>query len=610
MQAVILAAGMGKRLKELTQNNTKCMVKVNGVTLVERVLRILDRKGLSRIVIVDGYKRENLEAFIDTLGIKTPIQYIRNDIYDKTNNIYSLLMAKEYIENEDTLLLESDLIFEESVIDALLDDERKTLALVDHYASWMDGTCTVIDEDDRIIDFIPGKYLHFEDKEKYYKTVNIYKFAKDFSEKVYIPFLEAYLKAMGVNEYYESVIKLIALLEGTGIRVKRLSGEKWYEIDDEQDLDIACTLFSDNDEAYELVAGRYGGYWRFPKLIDFCYLVNPYYPSAKLIDEMKSNFTELLTQYPSGMKVNSLLAAKNFGVHREHIVIGNGAAELIKSLMERIVHGKVGVIRPTFEEYPNRYAEDIVVFDSSLGDFSYTADDLMEFYDKNHIDWMILINPDNPSGNYIPHADVQRLIEWCRERNVGLVIDESFVDFSSERENLKVSLFDERILGSYDRLYVVKSISKSYGIPGIRLGVLASSDKESIEFIKKDIAIWNINSFGEFYMQIMEKYNKDYENALNRFRIARTQFFDELKNIEHIHVYDSEANFTMIELLDGLNAGDMAYNLYSNNILIKNLSSKIKNGHQYIRIAVKSEEDNRFLADRLREYKENKNYSI
>ena len=156
MQAIILAAGMGRRLQELTQDNTKCMVKVNGITLIERMLRMLDRKNLSKIVIVVGYEGQKLIDFIDTLHVQTPIHYINNEIYDKTNNIYSLAMANDYLVAEDTLLFESDLIFEESLIDCLLEDKRETLALVDKYESWMDGTCMVLDEEDYIAVFIPG----------------------------------------------------------------------------------------------------------------------------------------------------------------------------------------------------------------------------------------------------------------------------------------------------------------------------------------------------------------------------------------------------------------------------------------------------------------------
>ena len=180
MQAIILAAGMGKRLKHLTENNTKCMVKVNGITMIERALMILDRKGLSRIVIVVGYEGQRLIDFIHTLNINTPIVFVWNKDYDRTNNIYSLSLAKDYLRMEHTLLLESDLVFEEDIIDDLMADERPSLAVVDKYESWMDGSCMVVDTEDRIIDFIPGKYLDFYEKEKYYKTVNIYKLVRIF----------------------------------------------------------------------------------------------------------------------------------------------------------------------------------------------------------------------------------------------------------------------------------------------------------------------------------------------------------------------------------------------------------------------------------------------
>ena len=120
MQAIILAAGMGKRLKQLTQNNTKCMVKVNGIPMINRTLSQLDRLSLSRIVIVVGYEGEKLTDHIRTLDVKTPVVFVENPIYNKTNNIYSLFLAKDYLLKEDTLLLESDVIFQDSVLDCLM----------------------------------------------------------------------------------------------------------------------------------------------------------------------------------------------------------------------------------------------------------------------------------------------------------------------------------------------------------------------------------------------------------------------------------------------------------------------------------------------------------
>ena len=436
MQAIILAAGMGKRLKELTQNNTKCMVKVNGVSLIDRMLHQIQKQNVDRIVIVVGYEREKLKEYIATLGITTPITYIDNPIYDKTNNIYSLSLASDYLCEDDTLLFESDLIFEDSVLDSLVRDPRPTLALVDKYESWMDGTCVKLDEDDNIEAFVPGRKFKFDEIKDYYKTVNIYKFSRDFSKTHYVPFLDAYQKALGENEYYEQVLRVITMLDDPVIKAKRLTGQKWYEIDDIQDLDIATSIFTpDEDEKVALLQGRYGGYWRYPKLLDFCYLVNPYFPPQKLVDEIKANFDTLLRDYPSGMRVNSLLAAKNFGVHQENILVGNGAAELIKSLMEKI-DGKTGFVRPTFDEYPHRYDRtESVDFTPNNRDYSYTADDLMNYFGDKGIENLVMVNPDNPSGNYITKKDLLRLIDWCVEKKINLILDESFADFSDEENN-------------------------------------------------------------------------------------------------------------------------------------------------------------------------------
>ena len=599
MQAIILAAGMGKRLKELTQNNTKCMIKVNGVTLIDRMLHQIERLHLSRIVIVVGYEGQKLIDYIGTLGIETPIVFIDNPIYDKTNNIYSLALAKDWLLQEDTLLFESDLIFEDSVLDALVSDPRDTLALVDKYESWMDGTCVKLGDDDSIEAFIPGKKFKFAEIKDYYKTVNLYKFSKHFSETHYVPFLDAYQAALGENEYYEQVLRVITMLDEPVIKGKRLNGQKWYEIDDIQDLDIAESIFTpDEDERVRLLQGRYGGYWRYPKLLDFCYLVNPYFPPEKMKDELRANFDTLLTEYPSGMRVNSLLAAKNFSVHQENILVGNGAAELIKSLMHYL-SGKVGFIRPTFDEYPNRYdREHSVDFIPDNRDYSYTAGDLMTYFGEHPVDTLILVNPDNPSGNYIPKADLLRLIDWTKAVGMKLVVDESFVDFADEADS---SIIDQSILAANTHLYVMKSISKSYGVPGLRLGVLASGDAETIAKMKKDVAIWNINSFGEFYMQIAEKYKKDYAAALVKLRTERARFQQELAGIKGVRVIPSQANYVMVELEEGISPKELLKRLLvRHNLLIKELTTKT-NGRNYLRLAVRDMADNNTLVAAMKE---------
>ena len=601
MQAIILAAGMGKRLKELTSNNTKCMVKVNGVTLIDRMLHQIEKQHFSRIVIVIGYEGEKLVDYISTLHIQTPIIYVNNPIYEKTNNIYSLYLAKDYLCKEDTVLFESDLIFEDAVLEALVNDPRDTLALVDKYESWMDGTCVKLSDNDEIEEFVPGEKFRFNEIKDYYKSVNIYKFSKHFSETCYVPFLEAYSKALGNNEYYEQVLRVITMLDDSEIKGKRLNGQIWYEIDDIQDLDIAESMFvSDENKRVELLQGRYGGYWRYPQLLDFCYLVNPYFPPDRLSDEIKASFEKLLTQYPSGMRVNSLLAAKNFGIHEENVIVGNGAAELIKSLLSHL-SGKMGLVRPTFEEYPHRYSEEnIVAFCPNNEDYAYSEQDLISYFSSKDIKNLLLINPDNPSGNYIPFDSLMELIAWTEKRGINLIIDESFSDFADEKNR---TLIKQDLLTKYPHLYVMKSISKSYGVPGLRLGILASGNKESIAKLKKDVAIWNINSFAEFYMQIEEKYRKDYAVALERFRKERKRYADELSQVKGLRVLPSQANYLMLEITNGMSSVELTKHLLlKHNILIKDLHSKVTGeGKQYVRVAVKRTEENDLLIKAFKE---------
>ena len=611
MQAIILAAGMGRRLGEYTKDNTKCMLPVNGVRLIDRLLTQLSKQELNRVVIVVGYQRQNL---IDYIGHRyddqLKIEYVENPIYDKTNNIYSLALAKDKLQEDDTLLIESDLIFDDGMFKLLTDNPYPNLALVAKYETWMDGTMVRIDSENNIVNFVPKAAFDYNETDNYYKTVNIYKFSREFSQTKYVPFLEAYSKAVGNNEYYENVLRIISFLNSHDLKALPITTEKWYEIDDKQDLDIAEALFADEKDLLRKYYGRYGGFWRFPQMLDFCYLVNPYFPTPRVVDEMRANFQTLLTQYPSGMKVNTIIASKCFGVSEDYIIPGNGAAELIKVLMEETTTNftnctnatnKIGVIRPTFEEYPNRLQkEQLVTFVPKDNTYRYSADELMAFYEANPVDTLLIINPDNPSGNFIPKNDLIRLCEWSRQKGMRLIIDESFVDFSEDWENN--TLLHDELLEQYPQLIVMKSISKSFGVPGIRLGILASADKQLIASMKKQVSIWNLNAFAEFFMQIYNKYEKDYKMACGKFLKERADFEQQLRSIRFLRVMPSEANYFLCEILPPHTANEVVlYMLKHHNILTRDCSNKPGlDGKQYMRIAVRNHEDNLRLIEGLK----------
>lgn len=587
MQVVIPAAGMGSRLGKYTASKTKCMVEVAGVTLIERALNILVKKNINRIVMIVGYEKEALSSLLGVEYKGVPIVYIENDIYDKTNNIYSIFLAKDELVQDDTILLESDLIFEERIIDELLGSEYHNVAIVDKYQRWMDGTVVEINDAFDITNFISGKNFNFSDAESYYKTVNIYKFSKEFLSNKYVPFLDAYSKALGNNEYYEQVLKVIALLDDKDLKALPLAGEKWYEIDDIQDLDNAEVIFSLSADRGGLLSKRFGGYWRYEDIYDFCYLVNPYFPTKKFIEEMKFSFETLLREYPSGANIQSLLAAKLFNCKKEQIVVGNGAAELI-DILSRELRLNLGMFLPTFEEYSSRFSTiSKKVIENEY--FNYSIDDIIDYTEDK--DGFLLINPDNPSGHYIKYKNVIKLIDWFSENEKILIIDESFIDFSEEGE--AASLLSSEILERTSKLIVIKSISKSYGIPGARLGVLASSNVSLIDSIRQKIPVWNINSFGEYFLQIIGKYKKEYKVSCEKIAEERVRFFSILEKIKYLRPIESQANYILCEVI-GISASILTSKLSGEyNLLIKDCSSKQGfDRSSFVRIAVKDVHEN------------------
>lgn len=248
MQAIILAAGTGSRLRPLTNDVPKCMVKVNGVPMIERAIDALVAAGIKKLVIGLGYKSEALKDFVaktftpDRLqGMK--IEFGENPDYDKTNNIYSLYLLKDFFKADDTLLIESDLVYKPDVLKELCDSPAKNLALVSHWQDWMDGTVTLLDKDDNITNFIVKKDQTPDQKPNYYKTVNIYKFSKEFTNNYYLPFLETFMNVFGKNSYYETCLKFIAQTDPTLLKAFKIDQSLWYEVDNADDLKVAESRF-------------------------------------------------------------------------------------------------------------------------------------------------------------------------------------------------------------------------------------------------------------------------------------------------------------------------------------------------------------------------------
>ena len=597
MQALLLAAGMGRRLGALTRDQTKCMLELHGRTLLERSLDAVTAAGVDRIVLVVGFGAHGVQDLIGESYAGVPVTYVMNHDYATTNNIRSLHLARDEFAKDDTLLLESDLVYDPSIVADLVAHPAPDVAVVAKHRPWMDGTVVTLDEDHTIERFVPKSSIENDQFHAYYKTVNIYKFSREFIADQYLPFLNAYVHAVGPNEYYEQVLRVLAGLDHQGLVAMPLGSQNWYEIDDLQDFQIAQTLFAPESSQYSHYLARHGGYWRFPELRDFCYLVNPYFPPAAMVQELTRSFESLLREYPSSAVVQDQLAAKMFGCDPASITVGNGAAELICELGEEIVGARVGVPVPTFDEYLKRFPRSEVVELSPDVELRPDVDRLiMALHD---LDVMVLVNPDNPSGQCMTTGDVLTLAEHAERGGKRLVLDESFVDFA-EPDHC-VSLLDQDVLARFPTLVIVKSISKSYGVPGARLGVLATTDTDLLARVRARRPVWNINSFGEYFLQIIGKYQDRYAMSCEAIRAERARFVGLLDEVPGLDALPSHANYVLCEVEgEGTAASTAARLLRDHRILVKDASGKTGlAGREFLRIAVKSPDDNDVLVKAL-----------
>ena len=603
MQALMLAAGMGKRLGKYTKENTKSMVEVSGQKLIDRAVDALVLAGIKKLIIVVGYCGENLINYVKTKYQNSDMtfEFINNKDYAKTNNIYSFYLAKEYLKDDDTILMESDLIYDPTIIKKLIDSPHKNIATIAKYESYMDGTVVTVDKDGFIKEFVDKNEMDLDNLKNYYKTVNIYKLSKEFCTNIYIPFLEAYMKAYGVDSYYETTLKAIAHLSKTKMYGFDIGALPWYEIDDALDLDTANVLFNkQNDSKYSMLASKFGGYWKYPGLKDYFYLVNPYFPSQSMIKKMENELPKLISGYPSGQAMQDKNLSRLLNVSEEFVVAGNGAAELISALGVVLTGKKIAVGVPTFNEYVRCFKKsEIQKIDNSKHDYGYNINDYCDATINNDV--LCIVNPDNPSGSFIDYQDMLELIKVAEKNNCLLVIDESFVDFADEEKYY--TLINEDILLTYPNLIVVKSLGKSYGIGGLRLGAIACSNTNLLSEIKSKMQIWNINSIAEYFLQISNIYAKDYKFSCRKIAQERKKMIERLSQIKGTRVYPSEANYLLIDLKNTSSKKFCADALSEANIFLKDLSTKdYFSDKNFIRLAIRNEKDNDYVLD----YIENK----
>lgn len=602
MQAVILAAGRGLRLRPITDKIPKALVKVNGTPFIINELEALsEHKEIEEVIVVVGYKKELIKDRVGDKYNGMKITYIKNDEWNKTNNIYSFWMAERYIK-EDFILLETDLFFEHRLLNSLFENRGKNIVLLSKYKTYMSGTVIEINEKNKAIKRLNPVYdqdINFDYSDKY-KTINVYSFTYNFFKTHLEPNLNLYAKTHR-QSYWELILGLLVYLNTPNIYPHVVNDSiKWYEVDDENDLKEANYMFADEKEKIKQISNLYGGYWRYD-FLDFCFLFNLYFPPEQFYSKLSYELPQLISNYPSiQSKISRLLSRWYYddGFNEDNIIVGNGASEFIKILNRHLIK-KITIPVPTFNEYEdlNKKRINYYVLNEREG-FSLDADKFIKSVKDSNSNFVLVINPNNPTSTLTEKREIVKIIEKLGYLD-GIIVDESFIDFSGDREKYTVQL----LVNKYPNLIVIRSLSKEFGVPGLRLGYLVSSNESIKNKIKKYLPIWNINSIAERFIELFPKYEEEYHESIAKIIEDRDDFYKKLGDINMLKVFKPYANFILCKILSsGINSEELCARLFTNhNIFIKDCSNKTSLNDKYIRIAVRTKQDNNTLIKALRE---------
>jgi histidinol-phosphate/aromatic aminotransferase/cobyric acid decarboxylase-like protein/choline kinase len=591
MKVIILAAGYGKRMRPLTNQNHKTLLQISGRSVIQRIVDTLSEFDLTDITIVTGYREADVQAHLADSYPSLKFNYIHNKRYAETNNIYSMALALQQINiDQDILLIESDLIFDSSVLARIVQSPHENIALIDRYRSGMDGTVVTLDEDRHVItNVIPphqqGANFDFSDK---YKTLNIYKFSQKFCQDTFKNLLIHYANSVSDNCYYELILGVIIYMRAGTIFAEVVdSSEKWAEIDDPNDLKLAQFMF-DQPFQKSILDSSFGGYWNYD-VIDYCFIRNMYFPSSAVLSDLKNNLVNLIHNYGSKQTILDQKLATYLLCQPEKLVALNGASQSYPILEQYFAGKKALLPSPTFGEYTR-------VFPNHLSYGDRIGIDPSEILLKaKECQVVVFVNPNNPTGSLL-------LTRWiydfaANHPHITVLIDESFIEFSDQ-----VSILELLESAPLPNVVLLASLSKTLGVPGMRLGYIYSANPLFNAFVRSQIPVWNLNSVAEYFLEIILKYRNEIKDSFQSTKIDRERFSQILEDLSIVaKVYPSGANFLLVEMNCNSEARCLIIQslLSKHQIYVKDVSERLGYDRSYLRLAVRKPEENMRLVSHL-----------
>jgi len=561
------------------------------------MLTHLADSGVQETVIVVGYLKEKI---YDTIGDSfngMKVSYIESDCYETTNNIYSLWLAREHL-TEDIMLLEADVFFERSLLDRIFSNGNKSVAAVASHQSWMSGTVVSLDKEGNIQSLLGVRHQDSQfDYSRVFKTLNIYLLRRDFLRDQFVPCLEAFINAGDVNQYYEVVLHTLTYNQQHSITALLCDDIKWFEIDDESDRLTAEYIFASPEERYEIVTQEHGSYWRYG-FTDHAYLYNLYFPPEGVLVYIRNHISSLLENYPVGQDALANLMGHVINQPAQQIIVGNGASELIK-IISRHLSNQLIIPEPSFNEYLNAAPEGKTTsFALKPPFFQLDVDEFAVAALRCKADVAVVVSPNNPTSLLVPKADLLRLAEKLAGQDCLLIVDESFIDFVEDRDQATL----EQEVAEHKNLAILKSMSKAYGICGLRLGYLLTANQELATTIRNEVPIWNINGFAETFLRLLPRYRQDFTESCQMVRRDRDDLYRRLALIPGMRAYKPDANFIFCRLPDGAMSGpEITRRLFiEHNIYIKHCAEKsLPESDRYLRIASRTGPENHELVEAL-----------